>query len=193
MSSRKVYGRDGPPQLRGRVEDATPEVLGEWAAGGAYWLRPQKPRAAGDWEKLVRCTCGRRDGFEVRSAGSDQPGWVGGRHSAGTFRCDLSCTHCGSDFILFDDGIHGYDAVVNDERSHLPPGYLEANRHLLKPRVCACGGRLFSVIAGATYDRPESTEELPESQWDDAYGWFHAAAKCSRCGKADTIVDAEIT
>lgn len=190
MSPEKAYGRDGPPQLQGRVEDISPEVQAEWVAAGADWMRdaPTDPQY---WEKLVRCTCGRHDAFEVRFANSDHPEWPAGDYYGGNFRWDLRCLACGTDLLLFDNGIHGYNAVVCDERAGLPPGYLEANGKLLQRLYCGCGNRTFSVIAAAEYDCEEDIPELPPEIRGDAYGSFGASAKCTQCGAIDEIVNAE--
>jgi hypothetical protein len=57
--------------------------------------------------------------------------------------------------------------------------------------VCDCGGRVFSVVVEVAYDLGEGIEEVPESQWDDAYGWFSGTARCSACGNLHDIADAE--
>src|SRR5688572_9304979 len=101
------------------------------------------------------------------------------------------CRACGSDWQFFDDGVHGYNAVVCDDRSHLPANYLESNKALLKPLVCDCGGTAFSVIAWAMYDCTDGIEGVPPEQWDEAYGAFAAAAKCSDCGMVHEIAEAE--
>ena len=45
---------------------------------------------------------------------------------------------------------------------------------------CACGNDSFRVYAAAVYDclNPNNSEEIPEDQWDDAYGYFVAIAIC---------------
>ena len=188
MESRKVYGRDGPPQLRGRVEEIpleeVPKFYGDegllnWHLSVPEW-----------WGKRMRCACGAFDAFEVLTGTSKLPGWVGGK-PYGNQRCDLRCSRCGDRFLFFDDGLHGNNAVLADERSTLPPNYLEANANLLQPLTCECGGRRFSVIVEVAYDCGEGIELFPESQWDDAYGWFSGTARCTACGELHTAADAE--
>ena len=189
MASEKVYGRDGPPQLRGRVEDIplddVPKFYGEegllnWHLSVPEW-----------WGKRIRCTCGAVDAFEALTGTSKLPGWVGGR-PYGHQRCDLRCTRCRGRFLLFDDGVHGSNAVIADERATLPPDYLESNARLLQPVACdCCGGRVFSVIVEVAYDCGEGIEDIPESQWDDAYGWFNGTARCRACGHLLEIANRE--
>jgi hypothetical protein len=188
MASEKVYGRDGPPQLRRRVEDIpledVPKFYGEegllnWNLSVPEW-----------WGKRIRCTCGAFDAFEVLTGTSDLPGWVGGK-PYGHQRCDLRCTRCGDRFLFFDDGVHGWNAVIADERATLPPNYLESNAKILEPFACDCGGRLFSIIAEVQYDCGEGIEEIPQSKWDDAYGSFGGTARCVACGSLHGIAGAE--
>ena len=179
MPSEKVYGREGPPQLRGRVEDIPPEDVPKFYGpeGLANW-HLSVPES---WTRRVRCACGAHDAFEVLTGSAELPGWVGGK-PYGTRRCDLRCTRCNDRFLLFDDGVHGNNAVLADERSTLPPNYLEANAKILQPLACECGGRVFSVIVEVAYDCGDGLEDYPEDQWDDAYGWFAATARCPACG-----------
>jgi hypothetical protein len=188
MSFGKQYGQDGPPQLNGRTEDVPSELLGDWiAAGGDSVWTFRDPEW---WRKRIVCVCGSNEAFEVLSADARTPGWIKGKYG-GHQRCDLHCTHCGKRFLLFDDGVHGYNAVVCDERAELPQGYLQRNGLLLRQLTCGCGGSAFSIIAEAMYDCADAVEDLPESQWDDAYGSFGATARCSKCGRVQNIAEAE--
>jgi len=186
--SSKTYGRDGPPQLRRYAEDAPADILNEWIAGDPdfVWSFPD----AAWWRKRMRCRCGTADAFRVRSADVSHPQWISGKFG-GCQRCDLICTKCGGDLQFFDDGVHGYNAVVCDDRSGLPPYYLDSNRSVLKTLLCDCGGTTFSVIAEAMYDCGDGIEEVPIEQWDDAYGAFRGFARCSSCGKIQEISNAE--
>ena len=73
--------------------------------------------------------------------------------------------------------------MIAEERAELPPDYLELNARYLQPLVCNCDGRVFSVIVEAAYDCGEGIEDIPASQWDEAYGWFNATARCRVCGE----------
>ena len=188
MASEKIYGRDGPPLLRGRVEEIpledVPKFYGEegllnWHLSVPEW-----------WGRRIRCKCVAADAFEALVGTPDLPGWVRGRFG-GSQRCDLRCTRCGDRFLFFDDGVHGNNAVPADEQADNPPNYLENNAKLLRPLVCDCGGRVFSVIVEVAYDCGESIEDYPESQWDDAYGWFSGTARCTGCGKLHDVADKE--
>ena len=188
MATEKIYGRDGPPQLRGRVEDIPPEDVQKFY--GEEGVRHWHLSVPEWWGKRVRCECGGVDAFEALVATSEAAGWVRGTFG-GSHRCDLRCTRCGDRFLFFDDGVHGNNAVVADERSELPKNYLEHNATLLRPLVCGCGGRVFSVIVEVAYDCGEGLEEYPESLWDDAYGWFAGTARCSACGELHEVANAE--
>ena len=184
MASEKVYGRDGPPQLRGRVEDIPLEDVPKfWGEEG---LRNWHLSVPEWWGKRIRCTCGATDAFEVFTVPV-----TAGEDAYCSQRCDLRCTRCGDRFLLFDGNLHGWNAVIADERAALPPDYLESNAKYLQQLVCGCGGRVFSVIAEAAYDCGEGIEDIPESQWDEAYGWFNATARCCGCGELHEAANKE--
>ena len=185
MSAEKTYGDDGPPQFYGLGEGIPPEVLKEWiAAGGTCVWTFRDPEW---WRKHIRCSCGDVAAFEVRTADARHPDWIGGK-IGGRQRCDLRCTKCAQEIQLFDDGIHGYNAVICGERSTLPPAYRQSNH---KTFACSCKGTTFAVIAEAMYNCGDNLESMPESQWDEAYGAFAAFAKCVNCGSIHEIVEAE--
>ena len=189
MSGEKKYGIDGPPQLYGRVEEVSSHVLDQWLTTGAECV--EKFRDARWWRKRVRCKCGCVDSFEIYIGDASRPNWISGK-LGGCQRADLLCAKCGDELLLFDDGIHGYNAVVCDDRAHLPMNYLQSNRALLQKLTCGCGGSTYSVIVEVMYDCDDGgVEDIPASQWDDAYGCFRSSARCSSCGKIHEIAFAE--
>jgi hypothetical protein len=182
MASQKIYGRDGPPQLRRRVEDIPPEEVSKFY--GDEGLLNWQLSVPEWWGKRVRCLCGVVHAFEVLVENLDLT-------SSGPGRCDLRCAGCGDRFLFFDDLVHGWNAVIVDQSAPLPEDYLQASAQLLQPLVCQCGGRLFSVIAEVQYDCGDGIEELAEDKWDDAYGSFVGTARCVACGALHTIAEAE--
>jgi hypothetical protein len=105
----------------------------------------------------------------------------------------VKCQKCGTSNLLFDDGLHGYNAVVCDDRSDLPTGYEEKNDTLLENFRCPCGNDSFRVYAVAVYDclSPEEPSEISEDQWDDAYGYFVAVGVCPNCAVTHEIASEE--
>jgi len=188
MPTQKTYGRDGPPQLQGYVEDVPVEVLDEWLASGTECVWTFSDSAW--WRKGLKCPCESVDRFEVYLADATHPEWISGKFG-GCQRVDVICTKCGRELPFFDDGIHGYNAVICDDRSQLPPQYLETNRALRKKLACDCGAAVFAIIAEAMYDCGDGIEDVPVSQWDDAYGAFGGSARCSSCGRVHEIANAE--
>lgn len=189
MSVDKRYGLEGPPQLHDRTEDAPREVLEAWLSTGADCV--ESFRDDEWWRKRVRCQCGGVDAFTILRADASHDQWISGKFG-GRQRTELTCGACGRDMLLFDDGLHGYNAVVCNDRDHLSADYEQANRRLLQRLPCRCGQSQFSIIVEVMYDcDEEDLESIPSKQWDDAYGSFAATARCSNCGDVQEIVDAE--
>lgn len=123
-----------------------------------------------------------RGTFELWSAGDGDPGWAGGEFG-GSQRVELRCGSCRTAVLLFDDGLHGYNALACDDRAGLPDNYVAANQALLTPLSCQCGGSRFAVVAHAVYDLyDEDLADIAEDLWDDSFGSFAAAGRCSSCG-----------
>lgn len=141
------------------------------------------------WSCRVKCSCGETDTFNIRMSNSSLDGWVSGKFG-GDQRTDIQCEDCGLAIPFFDDGLHGYNAVVCDDRRLLPAEYRERNASLLKDFTCDCGNRTFSVFVLVRYDCGD-LEGIPISQIGDSYGSFYAVARCSSCQKMESIADAE--
>ncbi len=189
MPTNNRPGDDGPPQLWGLLAELTADLRQVWISAGADWLSRTDEPGSTEWRGLIRCRCGQTDSFALRTGSKRSSGWISGTPYGGTQRCDAHCDSCGFEFVLFDDGLHGYNAVVCNERSYLPAEYVAQNRTVLQPVVCDCGGQRFAVIASAIYDSEDGLE-LTKVQWADSYGSFFASAKCL-CGKVCTVADAE--
>jgi hypothetical protein len=143
------------------------------------------------WFRQIVCACGSTGTFQVWSADGFSSDWVGGEHG-GSQRVELRCGSCRTAILLFDDGLHGYNAVVCDDRAGLPDNYLAANQPLLTQLTCGCGGPRFAVVAQAIYDLyDEDLATIPEDQWDDSFGFFAAAGRCTSCGAIVEIAAAE--
>ena len=184
----KQYGQDGPPQLRSlTVEIAQSDLLAlQRHAGFEYLLNIEAC-----WRRNVHCPCG-HDQFHISYADSSVEHWISGE-LAGNQRVCLQCTGCQRSYLLFDDGLHGYNAVVCDDRGSLPHNYLPGNAALLRPSLCPCGNSRLRVFVAAVYDCYSAGElvDLPEDQWDDAYGYFLAVAYCPTCLGLHEVASAE--
>ena len=170
-----------PPQLRD---------LNEPFAEGAH---PFGYSGAADdidaWFCRLKCSCGATNAFNIKTGDSSLDGWISGEFG-GDQRTDIRCAKCGQTIPFFDDGLHGYNAVICDDRRSLPAGYRERNASLLKDFICRCGHSTFSVFVLVRYDCGD-LEGVPQSHYGDSYGSFYAVASCSRCRKTESIVDAE--
>lgn len=186
----KMSSPNGPPHLSGHTDEIPLAMWNEWKSvgGDAVWSFKLD-----EWRRRIHCRCGNWETLEIRYADVTNPHWSSGEFS-GNLRAEIACSKCAAEFLLFDEGLHGYNAVVCDERGQLPANYVESNRRLLERQTCSCAGSTFAVIAGAAYDCEEEEEEelgIPAAQRDEAYGCFRAIVRCSKCGSIRELFVAE--
>jgi hypothetical protein len=112
----KRYGVDGPPQLVGRTRPVSPEERLGWLGRARRFEDPD------DWVRKVVCTCGREDDFHVLTTDPSAPvkALDGAEITSGSVRLELECQACNANFMVFDDQLNGWNAVIVDERSSLP-------------------------------------------------------------------------
>ena len=186
MAGTKRYGADGPPQLVGKCRPVSPhERLGWFRRVRRLTSRP------GGWVRRVVCSCGREDDFRVLITHPFKPLFSRYGIDLGAVHLELACHSCSSEFVVFDNQINGWNAVIAGERSLLPPDYTERVKASLHPASCLCGSRRFGCLVWYSYDAQPDDLPPTEEDWDEAFGWFAAWVICSRCGMAQEVADAE--
>ena len=116
----------------------------------------------------IRCTCG-CETFVAKQSKDDDC----------IYR--LTCDACGTDILLFDARVHGWDAIV----CKMPGEHLQLGDTTAKCEKC--GGEHFHVTVWVEPTEKEEfiscTEgELPDSEWVNAFTWFAAHLTCAECG-----------
>lgn len=142
------------------------------------------------WLHSLKCRCG-SDIFRVLFADQNNPAWpVRPKSWIGTQHAEVECVSCNQRAVLFDNGRHGYDAVIVGDGASLPASYDQGVSALVDVVSCSCGKGEFSVVAGAIYDSDDD-EQMPDQERRDAYGCFFADGFCAACGAVTEIVEAE--
>ena len=135
----------------------------------------------------VRCPCG-CEMFEMQHTGATHE-WddevipcVAEIDGEFFLRIVAKCVKCGSEHLLLDKDLHGWNGYVCKEKS----------RHLPRPSLVAwpcksCGKashKVDVVIFGE--DMKEAIEEsgglLDETNWQEGFGWINIDICCAVCG-----------
>ena len=106
------------------------------------------------------------------------------------------CAECGSDHLLLDQAVHGYDGFVCHS-------YKSVGQEKMKPVICEkCGAEVFRAEIGIeTEDVGQFIEEVvneypgefSEADYVDAFGWFTMTVKCDKCGFEKELIDLELS
>jgi hypothetical protein len=94
------------------------------------------------------------------------------------------CTHCGNDYLLFDDDYHGWNGWI----CHDPEKARIERPNLIKWECndCKCTKHKAIVMINSQGKEDfieEAGEEYDVNRWQDAFDWFTLDIKCENCGK----------
>lgn len=127
----------------------------------------------------LECTCGSKE-FAVQGCANPGHSWLVSPYAA-------RCKQCGTEHVLLDYEIHGWDGVLNN----IPNLGHRADTPVHCPN---CSGDVFTLAVLFQYNIEEkklTDEERPELAPEDLFGWFSATGKCVHCGNENNFADCE--